>query len=394
MKNVKQIKILVSSPTDLNTERDIIDEIIDEINLDRGKNEGFILSPIKWETHARPGQGQEPQAQINEAIGYDCDIYLGMLGNRFGTPTQNFGSGTEEEFSLALRAKEETGSPQEVFFYFKEGDVSVNDIDIEQLANVRSFKKTLKENKVLFWPFKSEEDFRLVVRRHISRGLTDILKMPDTASKEVSLNEVGAQSETFNPIANFENAETVPVEDGFIELVEQAEESFEELNAGLETVASALGIMATNIGKRTDEIIAITAQSSASNHKMVKRQVNGVAKDMERYISTAASLLPSIHANMSNALDISQRAILIGEESLQISDSDRNELKVSILTFAAAIPDALRQITDLTDSVVGLPPLSVSLKKATRRVAAINADTVEILKRGLSQAEKMIGLLE
>ena len=62
----------------------------------------FVLDLLRWETHTRPGIGQSAQDVINPQIGDDYDIFLGMFGIRFGTPTREWQSGTEEEFRRAL----------------------------------------------------------------------------------------------------------------------------------------------------------------------------------------------------------------------------------------------------------------------------------------------------
>ena len=77
--------------------------IIDESNkilLDSDSDIRFEL--VMWETDTFPSIGKDAQSIINEQIGDDYDIFVGLMWTRFGTPTPRAGSGTEEEFNLAL----------------------------------------------------------------------------------------------------------------------------------------------------------------------------------------------------------------------------------------------------------------------------------------------------
>ena len=94
-KRLPEIKIILSSPEDVVREREIVKGIVSEINNDHNKYDYFIRLYrcednfiSDWSTY---------QEKTDRELD-DTDIFIGILRNRFGSPTKKFISGTEEEF--------------------------------------------------------------------------------------------------------------------------------------------------------------------------------------------------------------------------------------------------------------------------------------------------------
>src|SRR5688500_10112896 len=114
----RRIRIFVASPGDVQEERNILSEIINELNFTLTAlmpEKGAFLELVKWETHAYPAAGR-PQAIINKQVG-SYDIFIGIMWKRFGTDTGVAESGTIEEFNNAFERWKEIGQPH-VMFYF------------------------------------------------------------------------------------------------------------------------------------------------------------------------------------------------------------------------------------------------------------------------------------
>jgi hypothetical protein len=165
------LKVFVSSPSDVSAERSVVVEVMEEINRTWATFLGVRFEPILWETHCRPGQGSDPQQVINEQIPENCDIYLGILWKLFGTPTPRFGSGTEEEFHSSYKRHKKHPKKTSVLFYFKNEPVPPAEIDPDSLAKINQFRKSLGPMGVLYWNFGAAEEFRQLVRIHLSREL-------------------------------------------------------------------------------------------------------------------------------------------------------------------------------------------------------------------------------
>ncbi|MGQ9373299.1 DUF4062 domain-containing protein [Acinetobacter tandoii] len=100
-KQTTTLSIFLASPSDVNNERIIVKKVIEELNSISLKPFNIQLELINWENSTHPGFGSYPQDVINNQIGDDYDIFIGILWARFGTPTNKAESGTLEEFERA-----------------------------------------------------------------------------------------------------------------------------------------------------------------------------------------------------------------------------------------------------------------------------------------------------
>lgn len=197
------LKIFVSSPSDVKSERLAVVEIIEEINNAWATFLGIRLEAILWETHCRPGIGRDSQQVINEQIPTDCDIYLGILWQRFGTPTPRFESGTEEEFQNAYERYKQSPKDVSVMFYFKNEPVAPTEIDTHQLGKLNEFRKKLGPKGVLYWEFGSTGEFRQLVRMHLSRELQKQIENlitisdSDSTNPQIDLKSLESRSDQF-----------------------------------------------------------------------------------------------------------------------------------------------------------------------------------------------------
>jgi len=164
------LKVFVSSPSDVTSERLAVIEAIEETNRTWSDFLGVRMEAITWESHCRPGVDADVQQLINKQLP-NYDIYLGILWQRFGTPTPRFGSGTEEEFEIAYRKYTENPVGIGIMFYFKDEPVHPSKIDSVQLAKVQEFRKQLGPKGILYWNFESVGEFRQLIRIHLSKEL-------------------------------------------------------------------------------------------------------------------------------------------------------------------------------------------------------------------------------
>ena len=131
----------------------------------------IYLELVRWETHVAPvlhPNGIQPG--INQQIG-EYDIFVGIMWKRFGTPTAEADSGTEEEFNIAFEKwKEDTNRP--VLFYFcQQPFPPPRTVDeIKQLEKVILFREKLSK-KGLVWDFPEHTCFDDSIRPHLLLAL-------------------------------------------------------------------------------------------------------------------------------------------------------------------------------------------------------------------------------
>ncbi len=116
--------------------------------------------------------GKKPQEVINDNIDYD--VYIGLMGGVFGSPTEKYGSGTEEEFNIALE-KYRADSDIYISFLFMDVIKPINEMnkgDIDQYLKVKSFKESIGDEG-LYQPFSDNDNLTdktyQILRRVLSK---------------------------------------------------------------------------------------------------------------------------------------------------------------------------------------------------------------------------------
>ncbi|KAA6332698.1 hypothetical protein EZS27_018822 [termite gut metagenome] len=165
--NTKIYKCFIASPNDTIKEREICDNVFDEINKNLGYIYNFRIESLKWENDVRPSFGKDSQDVINEQIGNDYDIFVGIMYKKFGSPTTNADSGTEEEFNNAY-SRYEKKDIIEIMLYFNNKPTNLNEIDPKEWEKVKSFKLKVAKLGGLYCNYNGSNDFETKFRTHIN----------------------------------------------------------------------------------------------------------------------------------------------------------------------------------------------------------------------------------
>lgn len=168
---VRKIRVFVSSPGDVQEERSRITKVFEELNATVAADKGLVLEPVRWESHASAEIGDGPQEVINRQLGHDFDVFLGIMWQRFGTPTKEADSGTEEEFLHAYAAWEQDRRRRILFYFCERPPAKWPPDDIEQVAKVAKFRKEL-ETKGVVGTYVTLEDFTDRVRQDLTRMIS------------------------------------------------------------------------------------------------------------------------------------------------------------------------------------------------------------------------------
>lgn len=162
------LRVFIASPGDLNEERKVFRDAIDELNKIKCTQMGLHLEALGWED-TLPGRGR-PQEIINDDI-RRCDLFVLILWKWWGTPTGSYSSGSEEEFYIARQLNNTSGKPH-ILLYFKNVPKVMLADPGEQLQQILSFRKQIeKERSFLFKPFHDSFELERLIRLHISRWL-------------------------------------------------------------------------------------------------------------------------------------------------------------------------------------------------------------------------------
>lgn len=172
-KTITLYKVFLASPSDLHDERNLVEEVVEELNLSTFNNSDIKIELVRWETHVNPDIGKYPQQVINKDIGNDYDIFIGLLWSKFGKPTENYSSGTEEEFYNAYTRHKSHPSSVKIMFYFKQTPISFEKIDTNGINLIRKFKSGLGEKGILYWEYTSTDEFQKLIRIQLTRKIQE-----------------------------------------------------------------------------------------------------------------------------------------------------------------------------------------------------------------------------
>jgi hypothetical protein len=173
VETIKRLRIFAASPGDVADERQRLARVVEHLRTHVAAAQGLDLELVRWETHVRPGAGADAQAVITPQIG-TYDLFIGILWNRFGTPTQRAESGTREEFDQAYARWQKDPSSLEIWVYFSQQPYNFTSAqELEQKAKVLAFQQELEEEKgLLVWKYKDPADFEEQVRGHLESFIT------------------------------------------------------------------------------------------------------------------------------------------------------------------------------------------------------------------------------
>ncbi len=173
--------VMIASPGDVQTERDIAREVVYEWNNVHSRSRQIVLQPTGWETHASPSMEDRAQGVINYQILKHCDLLVAIFWTRLGTPTGKAASGTVEEIEEHLKA----GKP--AMIYFSCAPVQIAAVDRTQYDKLMGFKQSLQQ-RGLTEGFSTSTEFRDKFRRQLASKINDHPYFAKTALSQPQVN--------------------------------------------------------------------------------------------------------------------------------------------------------------------------------------------------------------
>lgn len=179
---LNNLRVFLASPGGVEGERRAVYRLVDELNVSIRRH-GWQVEVLGWESRA-PATGRA-QETINPDV-ERCDIFLGIVWDRWGTPTGAQSSGFAEEWRLAKVRWQSTGQP-ELWLCFKDISDKARARSGDQLTQVLEFRQTIEREEVAFYEsFRSPAELEVAIRREL---LSEVL------------NRAGLSREAVGPIA-------------------------------------------------------------------------------------------------------------------------------------------------------------------------------------------------
>lgn len=133
------VRLFIASPSDVATERDLVEDVVAEINRINSKHH---LETLRWEKDTFSDVGDGPAQDVIERqleIG-QCDVFVLIMWHRAGSDAGDGRPGTIREFDGAIRARERQGKPH-IMAFFSEKPVRPSAVDSDQLRQLTAFKE-------------------------------------------------------------------------------------------------------------------------------------------------------------------------------------------------------------------------------------------------------------
>lgn len=159
-------RLMISCPSDVKTEVEIIQKVVDNINNSIGMSMDIFVKTLHWSKNVIPKAGDHPQSIINKQLVDKADAVIAIFGNKIGAPTQKYDSGTIEEIEEMIKQR------KQVFVYFSEKPVKLSEINTDAVAQIKKFKETYK-NRGIYVEYESDEEFSEIVSRNLTSYLTE-----------------------------------------------------------------------------------------------------------------------------------------------------------------------------------------------------------------------------
>jgi len=378
-RTITLFKIFVASPSDLNDERNLIADIVDELNLSFLNKSDVKIELVKWETHANPGVEDYSQKVINTDIGDDYDIFIGLMWSKFGTRTQEYGSGTEEEFNNAYTKYKVFSSSVKIMFYFKQAPIQFDKIDTESIISIRNFKSSLGDKGVLYWDYNTIEEFQKLLRIQLTRKIQElqqsILKTTTIAIKE-------------------KTAVVVDEELGLLDFIEDGEDSFNEIVEILQRMTDAIDWIGKRFTSRSEEIKRQSILNPEMGNKAKKKLVNASANDMNSFNQRLKTEIPLFAETYKKGIDCFSNAIKISIDFQSDKVEDIESTIESIKSFIDTIDGTSKTCEEFRQSIDELPRMTKEFNTAKRLSSGILFDLMSEFDISINLANALMSEFE
>lgn len=224
MKPITQYDLLISCPGDIVDEIRIIEELVDDFNQQFSSIFGISIQTRYWSKTAYAQSGDKPQKLLNEQFVKKCDAAIAIFWTRFGSSTDDYKSGTEEEIEIMLKSK------KQVFLYFCEKPLKPG-YKNKQYQLVKAFKKKYTY-KGVYKSYDSNQVFKDLFRKDLIQYFLPLKIKEEIQEKEKSNLVLRVINESENLIDNISIQKyQIPNPMSNLERLNRIKEKIENINS-------------------------------------------------------------------------------------------------------------------------------------------------------------------
>lgn len=185
--SVREIRVVVASPADVEEERRAVEGMILELNTTVARSMSLHIRMSIWETDqsARFVPSGHPELVDSGLRLNDCDLFIVILWSRLGEAGPDGATGTEQELRMALESFAVAGRPRIVAYFRADAPHLSTSAQADQYAQVLRLKESLPGG-VTFSSFGVTEghpaaSFRDLFQQHLIQFLSETAASSGTA---------------------------------------------------------------------------------------------------------------------------------------------------------------------------------------------------------------------
>ena len=405
-RTLHQLTVFVSGPSGTEAEKAALRKVAEEISRRMEKTHGVTLRVVSWPDDFRPGLNSDPQSEVNRQLGSDWDIYVGVLGSRFGNATPREASGTQEEFESALARFQQDSTSVRLLFYFKRSTEDPFLLDIDQLQQVRAFRDSLGGRGVLYRDFTDTHEFTQRVREHLDSLIIDEWRDGAWATVSVEASAVTlarrsteATEDAF-PSASLGVADDDPqeLELGLLEYVAAFNEAVESISEIMTALGAATERIGEKMSARTAEINEL--QADFEQHKNVggsraqqqfigknRAIVDQAAEDLDEFVRAMAPRVAEYTTQNRALFENYRRAFVVPNE---FGERDTRHDRRALARLISSTTESREKVMGFQASVGGLPGLTGKFKRSRRRASAVLGEMIAEMSFAVDEASAVL----
>lgn len=198
-KGITIYDLLISCPGDVTDYLEILKESVATFNRSFGVLNNIEVVTKHWSTDSYPESGDKPQELLNKQFVRNCDAAVSIFWTRFGTETDKYGSGTEEEIEEMLLAG------KQVFMYFLDEIINPSKVDTVQYQKVLDFRKKY-EDRGVYAVVKDKDDFQRKFTNHLSLYFLKLISEEEQISKKIlkpvlTIRDINTSSDEYSSLS-------------------------------------------------------------------------------------------------------------------------------------------------------------------------------------------------
>ena len=204
---------------------------------------------------------------------------------------------------------------------------------------------------MLYWSFKDQEEFKTLVRMHLTHQL-------------LGWGKDWGITKNVQPIASPKESDACEVkeleeneEDGFFDLIITGQENFENLNEITKRMTNSIQLLGTKMEERSKEMEKAKTPAG-TNIKMAKHAGDHAAEDIESFVVRMNAEIPLFAKSYKAGINAFGRAVSLSTDFREVSHQESVSSLDSIKSLNLSLNISLEKIKDFRGVVAKSPRIT------------------------------------